>query len=192
MNELLIELRKQGHAAEQFKAIVEELDAGGFNNLVDEENRYCRAVAVETLLAMGFPYALHIVPEDLEFARREEAAFRLLAPARWGKALNSPRLPALLLTTSGGVLAFEAVKWLQQGRFGMAGLALAQVALGVTGTYLLKKRRFKRQTFPVLVLYGSVLAGLALGAFAEGLGFLSTVVFFSSILTILEKRPKDP
>lgn len=45
------------------------LESGKLEGLVDGQGRSCRAVAVEALLGLGFPYALEVRPEDLEHLR---------------------------------------------------------------------------------------------------------------------------
>lgn len=45
------------------------LESGRLTGLVDAKGRTCRAAAVEALLSLGFPYALEVLPEDLEHLR---------------------------------------------------------------------------------------------------------------------------
>ncbi len=49
--------------------LIEKLDDEAFHELYDAEGVSCRAVAVEAVLALGFPYALHVEPADLEYLR---------------------------------------------------------------------------------------------------------------------------
>lgn len=72
--------------------IIEKLDDEAFHDLFDTEGVSCRAVAVEALLALGFPHALNLWPDDLEY-------YRAVRPATSG----SPTLRAMAVVT--GVLA---------------------------------------------------------------------------------------
>ncbi|MBL8957069.1 MAG: hypothetical protein JNK82_40220 [Myxococcaceae bacterium] len=49
--------------------LIEKLDDEAFHELYDSEGVSCRAVAVEAVLALGFPHALHLEPADLEYLR---------------------------------------------------------------------------------------------------------------------------
>lgn len=65
-------------------AILAELDLAALSDLVDGQLRNCRVVAVETLIAMGFPYAVAVPPEDLEFASRNPNPEKVRCPkCRW-------------------------------------------------------------------------------------------------------------
>ncbi|MBK7862237.1 MAG: hypothetical protein IPJ65_27245 [Archangiaceae bacterium] len=64
------EAEREGFA--QF--VVEKLDDEGFHDLYDGDGVSCRAVAVEAVLALGFPYALHLTPTDLEYLRSVKPA----------------------------------------------------------------------------------------------------------------------
>lgn len=54
--------------------LLKQLEDKTLHDLVDSEGRSCRAVAVEALLAMGYPYALELAPEDLEHLRQDGSA----------------------------------------------------------------------------------------------------------------------
>jgi hypothetical protein len=45
------------------------LEGGQLEGLVEGGGRTCRSVAVESLTRLGFPYALEVRPEDLEYLR---------------------------------------------------------------------------------------------------------------------------
>jgi hypothetical protein len=70
INELLIAMRAPGNESAEAKVVLEALDLEHLNGLVDPQGRSCRAEAVDTLVACGFPHALNLRPEDL--AHREE------------------------------------------------------------------------------------------------------------------------
>jgi len=72
--------------------IIEKLDDEAFHDLFDSEGQSCRAAAVEAVLAFGFPYALNVWPDDLEYLR----AMKPVSP-------GSPTLRAMAVVT--GVLA---------------------------------------------------------------------------------------
>jgi hypothetical protein len=49
--------------------LLEKLDDGAFHDLYDGDGVSCRATAVEAVLALGYPYALNVMPDDLEYLR---------------------------------------------------------------------------------------------------------------------------
>jgi len=85
------------------RALIEGLEQGRFNELIDERGRLLRALAVEALLRLGYPWALQIVPGDLDWYR---AQARRAAPSR---RLLWATLAALLSGLAGaGWWALEA------------------------------------------------------------------------------------
>jgi hypothetical protein len=58
----------------QARSLVGWLDAETFHGLSDEKSTPCRAVAVGALLRMGYPHALEVDPDDLEFFRQHQHA----------------------------------------------------------------------------------------------------------------------
>jgi hypothetical protein len=71
INQLLEAMRAPGNEAAEARAVLTALDLNTLEGLVDEVGRNCRAEAVETLLACGFPHALELRPEDLKFRDQE-------------------------------------------------------------------------------------------------------------------------
>src|SRR5438270_477680 len=67
LNELNAALRAATPA--QAPEITRLLDSAILGELEDQSGHCCRAVAVEALLRFGFPWAMHVTPEDLAFAR---------------------------------------------------------------------------------------------------------------------------
>jgi hypothetical protein len=93
--ELNVLLRRQVAVEEREPVahfVIEKLDDEAFHDLYDAEGASCRATAVEAVLALGFPFALHLWPEDLEYLRATK-------PIESG----SPTLRAMAIVT--GVLA---------------------------------------------------------------------------------------
>lgn len=76
INALLVAMRTPGNEAAEAKAVLAALDVGSLEGLVDAQGRSCRAEAVETLLACGFPHALQVSPEELELRDLHSAAMR--------------------------------------------------------------------------------------------------------------------
>ena len=80
-------------------ALTDLLDEGAFDGFVDTDGVNCRHRAVESLLALGYPWALHVTPADLDRRRR-------------------PRLPRWLVTAgvalSGSLIFLWAWSWLQE------------------------------------------------------------------------------
>ncbi|QSQ18315.1 hypothetical protein JY572_19340 [Myxococcus landrumensis] len=69
LNEVLVELASGGGERQVADTLHRLLAGGKLEGLVDAEGRSCRAVAVEALLSLGFPYALEVEPEDLHHLR---------------------------------------------------------------------------------------------------------------------------
>jgi hypothetical protein len=92
LNDLLRRGPSEGDREAFAQQIIEKLDDEAFHELYDAEGGSCRAVAVEALLALGFPHALNLWPDDLEY-------YRALKPSSSG----SPTLRAMAVVT--GVLA---------------------------------------------------------------------------------------
>jgi hypothetical protein len=67
--DLLIAMRAPGHDVAESAVILKQLDLKSLSGVIDAEGRNARKEAVETLMAMGFPHALKISPEDFEWAR---------------------------------------------------------------------------------------------------------------------------
>jgi len=94
INDLLVSMRAPGHEAEESELILELLTNKLLNEVVDTNGRSCRKEAVETLMACGYPHALALEAEDVEFARtwrglnEPELATELAA---WEQALLGPR-----------------------------------------------------------------------------------------------------
>ena len=68
INALLIGMRLQGKDDEEASTVLDALDLSLLKDLSDTQGRKCRVVAVETLIAMGFPHAMTVPPDDLTFA----------------------------------------------------------------------------------------------------------------------------
>ena len=51
--------------------ILRALEESAWLQWADARGRTCRAAAVEALLALGYPWALHVTPEDLEHYRAQ-------------------------------------------------------------------------------------------------------------------------
>jgi hypothetical protein len=89
LNTLLEEMAAEGGSRQVADTFHRLLETGKLEGLVDSRGRSCRAVAVESLLALGFPYALEVRPEDLEHLR---------ASSRGGLGLHiGPAVPGAVL-----------------------------------------------------------------------------------------------
>lgn len=80
INALLIAMRARGNEAAEAKAVLEALERGAFGDAMDSRGRLCRAEAVETLMACGFPHALQVRPEDLAFRTDAKALAKTAIP----------------------------------------------------------------------------------------------------------------
>lgn len=64
----------------QAALLLEMLDDEALHGLEDEQRVLCRAVAVEALLTIGYPWALQLEPEDVQFLRDHPPRVRLRIP----------------------------------------------------------------------------------------------------------------
>ncbi|MCP3138927.1 hypothetical protein LXT23_16585 [Pyxidicoccus sp. QH1ED-7-1] len=69
LNALLAQMAAEGGDRQVADTFHRLLGSGKLEGLVGTEGRTCRAAAVEALLSLGFPYALEVEPEDLEYLR---------------------------------------------------------------------------------------------------------------------------
>jgi hypothetical protein len=124
LNDLLSQMAAGGGDRQVADTFHRLLETGKLEGLVDVRGRSCRAVAVEALLSLGYPYALEVRPEDLEHLR---STSRGLAPTG---LLRGPLLPAgVLLAGLGAQIVQELTRpggpdSLVTTQVGLAGLAL--------------------------------------------------------------------
>jgi hypothetical protein len=71
LNRNLEALASEGGSREVADLLLHLLESGRLEGLADAEGRTCRGVAVETLVGLGYPYALEVRPEDLEYLRAQ-------------------------------------------------------------------------------------------------------------------------
>lgn len=126
LNEVLAQLACGGGERQVADTLHRLLGGGKLDGLVDAQGRSCRAVAVEALLSLGFPYALEVEPEDLKHLRANSTA-RPGGGGKKGRFDLGPGVPATVL--AGGVLAQVIEEVLRPGVVG--GTVTLQVALGV-------------------------------------------------------------
>lgn len=125
LNDLLLQMAAGGGDRQVADTFHRLLETGKLEGLVDVRGRSCRAVAVEALLSLGYPYALEVRPEDLEHLR---STGRGLAPTRL--AVRGPLVPAgVLLAGLGAQIVQELTRpggpdSLVTTQVGLAGLAL--------------------------------------------------------------------
>ena len=70
VNQALSALPSTPDPAAAARQVLTLLDDEALHGLVDSRGAECRRAALEAVLAMGFPWALHIEPEDLDYLRR--------------------------------------------------------------------------------------------------------------------------
>ena len=68
---------RTAHSAATAATIEALFEKGKLNRLVDEKGRSAASEAVETLVCLGFPYALHVTPADLDLKRRANRRARI-------------------------------------------------------------------------------------------------------------------
>jgi hypothetical protein len=76
INRCFEQMAERGGSRATADFILRQLDGGRLADLVDGAQRSSRAVAAQALLALGYPYALELSPEDLDHLRREEQRAR--------------------------------------------------------------------------------------------------------------------
>ncbi|MFY1824709.1 hypothetical protein ACN47A_02225 [Myxococcus fulvus] len=124
LNEVLAQLAQGGGERQVADTLHRLLDSGRLEGLVDARGRSCRAVAVEALLSLGFPYALEVQPEDLKHLRSNNAS---RPKGRPGALDFGPEVPALVL--GGGLFAQVVEEFLRPGV--VEGTVTLQVGLSV-------------------------------------------------------------
>jgi hypothetical protein len=126
------------------------LESGELAELLDSEGRTARSAAVEALLAMGFPYALEIAPEDLAHLRQRGMGRSQLAGLLSGVLLVAVLSAVELLSTlSGGQ---KGLVWAH------AGMALASV-----GAVAATRPRTDARGWSLVALALAGVEGLVLG-----------------------------
>jgi hypothetical protein len=182
INHQLEALASGGGSREVADLLHQLLEGGQLTGLEEPEGRTCRAVAVEALLALGFPYALEVRPEDLEHLRR-----RARVPS------DLPWLPAAAAGSLGAGLLGQ---WLALPRgflsFGDEGaLLLLFQALSVMGLVaaLWSPERSAREQAGVGLVLAMALAQLFLGLFGGSHGAVSGVGgLLACLLLMLPRR----
>jgi hypothetical protein len=161
LNRELEALGAEGGSREVADLLLQLLESGRLEGLEEAEGRTCRGVAVETLVGLGYPYALEVRPEDLEFLRHQTrppqtgllskgalAAGVLgagfvgewaLLPPELANGKSGLGLPLFfLMALTGMVTALWGDEGSDTRRAGLLGLlvvSLVQLYLGVFGGY---------------------------------------------------------
>ena len=144
-------------------------------------NPACRAAAAQALVAMGFPYALEIAPEDLALLKRSSKVRRRVRA--WLAAFVGLGASGLLVLEAieklagGGVDLSDAAIWALVAVTGVIGSSFGEL-LVPEGTDAQKRAR----VVLLLSLFGAVLSSLAFGAFA-------TLAVFGVLLIEAVSRP---
>jgi hypothetical protein len=144
LNTLLEQMSADGGSRPLADTLHRLLETGKLEGLVDTRGRSCRAVAVEALLSLGFPYALEVRPEDLEHLRAHgrRGVGHGLGPAIPGAVLLTGLMaqvtqelarsggPDSLVTTQVGLSALALVAlWLAPPKSAVYRVGLALLAL---------------------------------------------------------------
>jgi hypothetical protein len=183
LNRELEALGAEGGSREVADLLLQLLESGRLEGLEDAEGRTCRGVAVETLVGLGYPYALEVRPEDLEYLRTQAR------PTRPG-LLSKGALAA-------GVLGAGFVgEWtmlppeLANGKSGLGLPLFFLMGLALTGlvTALWGKEGSDARRAGLLGLLVLSLVQLYLGAFGGYYGTLSGLAGVLAWLLLLLPR----
>ena len=167
-----LNLALEGAGVNHAPAICRLLEDAEFLKLEDNFGESCRAMGVAALLRCGFPWALHITPEDLAFARSR--------PRR--KSDDGMQIGALgsktvaVAVTMIGVMAFLAGAGDSFHNLALALAGLLMTVYGVLG-FGAASRRPRRQSLLATALWGGalmVILGLMLPFTSDALLILGT------------------
>jgi len=162
INAVLRAMRAPGHERAESLLVRSALESKVLGGLVDSRGHNCRKEAVETLLACGYPFALEVAPEDLDFARSYGGdAWAAEAAEPWAKAMRQSRTAAAQVMSLGAVahLLFLAARD-QLGS--VPGTASAVLGVGAAAVlWALRRVHPKRLTTPrYFALNGALLVAL--------------------------------
>lgn len=163
INRLLDQMVLEGgsrHVADWFHHLIE---SGRLEGLADEAGHSCHETAIKGLLAMGFPYALEVSPEDLQRVRpKQPSSLRDNALTVAGTAV-----------AVGGSLAQLGVHLL--GSFRFSHLLTLEVGVSVLAliAVLVGKKRTPLRMMGVAVLMVASLLSVFLGTLPGYAGLVS-------------------
>ncbi len=166
-------------------ALVRGLEAGDFDRLSDRSGTSCRAAAVGALLELGYPFALEVAPEDLQFFRHATARRRLFTG--WSVLGASVALQTGLVGQHLGALHFfpaidSALQTAALPVTAVQGLSALGAATGLAFFPALRRVR----SLPV-----TLAASAALGLGLAGGGILPALLTSVAALAfLLYARPK--
>ena len=131
LNRLLDDVVAQGGGRPEADAFHRLLEGNTLVGLVDADGRSCRAATVESLLALGFPDAREVRPEDREFLHQVPVAGTQLSLPRGGPfpalAVGLGALAVQVLLHVGGMVRLDGLLILQ-GLLSLLALTLLTVA----------------------------------------------------------------
>ncbi|MCP3102002.1 hypothetical protein LZ198_24350 [Myxococcus sp. K15C18031901] len=185
LNEVLARMAT-GDGGRQVADTLHQLLGGGrLEGLVDAQGRSCRAVAVEALLCLGFPYALEVEPDDLKHLRANKA----MHSSGPRMALDIGRgVPAIVF--GAGVVAQVVEEVLRKGpvedgvtvQVGLSALAMLALWLAPPGTPVY------RVGFSLLALVAGCGLLLALGSTGISGGvWVGVAAMVAALLAALRK-----
>lgn len=206
LNELLIAMREPGHEAEETELVLEALESEVFIHQVDRSGRSCRREAVETVMVCGFPHALQLDAEDVQFAREFRARASTTATEeeegeeawpRWERQARSARTKGAWLIGLGQLAS--ALLWIRDSTFPLIVVLTLLWAASIGAATLFAFRRPRELNVgafgaatTVLMITGLLAAAaakswaLALGPASLGFGL------FVGIGYLLESRADPP
>lgn len=172
--EVLIAMRQPGYEPQEALLLNQLLEEGRIVEVADNAGRCCRAEAVKTLLACGYPHALAADADDVAHARRYQAAHVVVAPADWDDTTARERARTAYLMAVGQLAHLVTLFVYARNTPGWA-IASAMLGLGALAASLWAATRDPRTVNLALLGTGYVFALLGLLACALVVGIPSLV-----------------
>jgi hypothetical protein len=166
----LTDLPAQGGPRAAADFLVRQLEGGTFTELEDQRGRSTRAAAVRALLALGYPYALDVSPEDLGHLRAEDKRRRL-----WTE-------PAAGAVVVAGAAASSLVAVLHPPPGAAAAVPLVLGSLGGGLLAALNRSGTRRRALGMGLLATVMVGGVVLAA---GGGVLEAITALASLVALV-------
>jgi hypothetical protein len=184
----LIAMRAPGDEADEARVVVAQLDAKSLEGLRDEAGRDARAEAVETLLSLGFPYALNVSPEDLAYFRDEKPQTLADLVRKLRRTRTQTLQFALAVQAIAAGTVYAAMK--PEPAFSVPSFLLGGATVALAAWLSSRPPKDKPQTVPMTFVSLGLIATAAAGALAGPVGLGLTVVVSLVVYQLLGWQPE--